>query len=194
MGVNRNRKLVPTRWSITAVDDIIGKDLVQDIKQNQLINEYRVYEFKAFNNYFAILLTPTLWQYEWTEAFINLLDNKTSIFSDFESHSGKKEYSSVGGCFYSVRLSASEYLKNITRQAGVIVFREAYPGYVPLGVWLCRELARNALKQKSEMFNDLTSALNYISTKLTIPMSKFKEVSTLLKNNEKQTMVSQFIW
>ncbi len=192
MGINRNRKLVPTRWSITAVDDIIGKDLVQDIKQNQLINEYRVYEFKAFNNYFAILMTPTLWQYEWTEAFINLTDNRVAIFSDFESHSGKKEYSSVGGCFYSVRLAVAEKLKEEKRQSGALVFREAYPGYVPLGVWLCRELTRTALKQKPQLFDSLNSALNYISTKIQLPIETFKKESTLLYT-PKQTMLAKYV-
>jgi len=192
MGINKNRKLVPTRWSITAVDDIIGKDLVQDIKQNQLINEYRVYEFKAFNNYFAILMTPTLWQYEWTEAFINLTDNRVAIFSDFESHSGKKEYSSVGGCFYSVRLAVAEKLKEEKRQSGALVFREAYPGYVPLGVWLCRELTRTALKQKPQLFDSLNSALNYISTKIQLPIETFKKESTLLYT-PKQTMLAKYV-
>lgn len=192
MGIDRNRKLVPTRWSITAVDDIIGKDLVSDIKQNPLINEYRVYEFKAFNNYFAILLTPTLWQYEWTEAFIKLMDNRVAIFSDFESNSGKKEYSSVGGCFYSVRLAVAEKLKEEKRQSGALVFREAYPGYVPLGVWLCRELSRTALKQKPQTFDSLSTALNYLSTKIRLPIETFKKESTLLYTPV-QTALSKFV-
>jgi len=191
MGMKRNRKLVPTRWSITAVDDIIGKDLVQTIKQNPIINEYRVYEFKAFNNYFAILLTPTLWQYEWTEAFIKLMDNKVAIFSDFESNSGKKEYSSVGGCFYSVRLAVVEKLKEERRQSGALVFREAYPGYIPLGVWLCRELARTAMKQKPQIFDTLSSAMNYLSTKVQLPIETFKKESVLLYT-PKQTMLAKF--
>ncbi len=192
MGINKNRKLVPTRWSITAVDDIIGKELVSDIKQNPLINEYRVYEFNAFNNYFAILMTPTLWQYEWTEAFIKVMDNQVAIFSDFESNSGKKEYSSVGGCFYSVRLAVAEKLKEEKRQAGALVFREAYPGYIPLGVWLCRELTRTALKQKPQSFDSLSAAMNYISARIQLPIETFKKESTLLYT-PKQTMLAKFI-
>ena len=31
-GLGRNRKLVPTRWSITAVDDTLGKHLINEVK------------------------------------------------------------------------------------------------------------------------------------------------------------------
>src|SRR3989338_843210 len=33
LGLKNNRKLVPTRWSITAVDDIVGKQLIEEVKQ-----------------------------------------------------------------------------------------------------------------------------------------------------------------
>ena len=191
MGVNDNRKLVPTRWSITAVDDAIGKDLVNEIKYNPLINEYRVYEFKAFNNYFAVLLTPTIWQYEWMEAFIRVMGNEVAIFADHEQNTGKKEYSSVGGCFYSVRLAVAEKLKEEKRQSGAIVFREAYPGYVPLGVWLCRELTRNALKTKELKFDDINLALNYINSNLMLGVERFKKESVLL--HERQSTITKFL-
>ncbi len=192
MGLDENRKLVPTRWSITAVDDTIGKYLVDDIKQNPLIEEYRVYEFKAFNNYFAVLLTPTIWQYEWMEAFIKVLDNEVALFADYELNSGKKEYSSVGGCFYSVRMAVAELLRAEQKQAGAIVFREAYPGYIPLGVWLCRELTRNALKQEAISFADMQSALNYINSKLTLGVERFKQDSYFLNNPTRQMLITQF--
>ncbi len=190
MGMKDNRKLVPTRWSITAIDDTIGKHLVDEVKQNDLISEYRVYEFKAFNNYFAIMLTPTFWQYEWMEAFIKVMGNEVAVFADHEEFTGKKEYSSVGGCFYSVRLAVAEKLKEERRQAGAIVFREAYPGYVPLGVWLCRELTRNAMKTKPLLFENESSALNHISSKLMLSMDRFRRESVFL--NTKQMMITNY--
>ncbi len=33
LGLKKNRKLVPTRWSITAVDDILGKQLIEEVKK-----------------------------------------------------------------------------------------------------------------------------------------------------------------
>src|SRR3989344_4926254 len=35
LGLKKNRKLVPTRWSITAVDDTIGKELIRQVKDLQ---------------------------------------------------------------------------------------------------------------------------------------------------------------
>ncbi len=191
MGIDQNRKLVPTRWSITAVDDTIGKHLVDEIKHYGVIPEYRVYEFKAFNNYFAILLTPTIWQYEWMEAFIRVLGNEVALFADHELNTGKKEYSSVGGCFYSVRLGVAEQLKKERKQAGAIVFREAYPGYIPLGVWLCRELTRNAMRTKPKIFENMNAALSHINSRLTLGLERFKKDSVLLK--ERQVTLGNFI-
>jgi hypothetical protein len=47
LGLKNNRKLVPTRWSITAVDDTISKDKLSRIKQFPIINE-----FQLFHSYF----------------------------------------------------------------------------------------------------------------------------------------------
>ncbi len=191
-GLEKNRRLVPTRWSITAVDDILGKYLVSKVKENPLLDCYQVYEFSALNNYFAVMLVPNIWQYEWTEAFIHILGNEEEIFSDWEPNAGKKEYSPVGGCFYSVRFSVAETLVEIGKQASALVFREAYPGYIPLGVFACREITRNALKQQPKEFADMASALNYIGTKLQLGMPRFRQESVLLKGLQAQTSLARF--
>ncbi len=192
-GLEKNRRLVPTRWSITAVDDILGKYLVSKVKENPLLDCFQVYEFSALDNYFAILLIPSVWQYEWTEAFIHVLGNEEAIFSDWEPATGKKEYSSVGGCFYSVRFAVAEKLVEIGRQASAIVFREAYSGYIPLGVFACREITRNAMKQLPKNFNGLQSALSYINSKLKLGVDRFRQESTLLNGLDLQTSLIKFI-
>ena len=57
-GVEKKRRLVPTRWSITAVDDIISKNLREKVKTFPEINEYRVYESIYMDNVFEILMIP----------------------------------------------------------------------------------------------------------------------------------------
>jgi len=192
-GLAKNRRLVPTRWSITAVDDTLGKFLVKKVKENPLLDCYQVYEFTALNNYFAVLLIPTVWQYEWMEAFIHIMGSEELIFADWESNFGKKEYSSVGGCFYSVRFAVAEKLAQLGLQSGAIVFREAYPGYIPLGVFACREISRNALKQEPKRFNSLQESLNYINTNLHLGVDRFKRESTLLKNLNIQRNLLSFL-
>ncbi len=195
MGIGRNRRLVPTRWSITALDDTLGKHLVDEVKHNEVIGGYEVYEFSALDNYFAILLTPTTWQYEWMEAFIHVLGKEELIFSDWEGFKGKKEYSSVGGCFYSVRFAIAEALSKQKRQAGAIVFREAYQDYIPMGVWLCREETRHAMAAPARTFDSLHSSLAYISTKLKLPMQRYRQSSHLLEDviKARQTLLVSYV-
>ena len=194
MGLGKNRKLVPTRWSITAVDSIIGEHYLDQVKHSEIIDSFEVYEFTALKNYFAILLTPTPWQYEWIEAFIHVLADEEAIFSDHELYHPKKEYSSVGGCYYSVRSEVTQKLSMRRKQAGAIVFREAYPGYVPTGVWLCREETKHALAQAPKEFFDLKSAISYISSKLQLPFYKFHSQSVLLKDilKRRQTLLASY--
>ncbi len=180
-GLQKNRKLVPTRWSITAVDDTISLHLLERVKTYPVIDSYQVFEVNVFNNAFYILLTPTAWQYEFLEAFIGVLGNEKVLFSSWESFKGRKEYAEIGGCYYSTKLAVMEKLEEMKRQAGVIVFRESYPGYIPTGVWLVRESVRESLRNTPQVFSDLNSALNYISGKLWLPFSRYRQQSALLK-------------
>ncbi len=187
-GMEKNRKLVPTRWSITAVDDTLGLNLLEKVRDFQLIDHYQVFEYTRMNNTFFILLMPTYWQYEFLEAFIRVLGNEEVIFSDWEPNTGKKEYATIGGCFYSTRLGILEHLERMKLQAGALVFRESYPNYTPLGVWLVRESTRSAMSKRPKEFYDMKSALDYISGKLWLPFSRYKKQSVLLK----QTHLSGF--
>ncbi|MBI2583238.1 MAG: hypothetical protein HYW25_01100 [Candidatus Aenigmarchaeota archaeon] len=180
-GTAKRRRLVPTRWSITAVDDTIGKRLIAEIKQNSVLDAFQLYEFYGFKNYFAILLTPATWQYEFLEAFLGIFGNEQMLFSDYEKHEGRKNYAQIGGCYYACRLAVAEKLQQMQRQAGAIVFRESYSGYVPTGVWLVRESARRALESRPKEFADVQSALNYLENRLQLPMWRYRKESRLMK-------------
>lgn len=181
MGTEKRRRLVPTRWAITACDSIIADDLLEEVRYFDLIDCYRLYEFGSLNNHYVVILTPTFWQFEWMEAFLHILGREELIFSDYEHNEGKKGYSKVGGCYYTCKMAVLEALVREKVQAGAIVLREAYTGYVPLGVFNVRENVRNAMNQPAENFEDLKTALSYISTKLRLPVERFVEKSTILQ-------------
>ncbi len=168
-GVEKKRKLVPTRWSITAVDDIISKSLMEQVKTFPEINEYRVYESVYLDNVFEILMIPAAWSYESMEAWYpgttwNPNGTRVIIYSDNEGNNGRTTYAQIGGCYYSARLATCEQLVKERRQATVIVLREARPGYImPIGVWQVRENVRNAMRQKPHQFTTLTDSLKFIS-------------------------------
>jgi len=198
-GLGRNRKFVPTRWSITAVDDTLSKDMIEYTKTYPIINEFRVYEHVQLDNRWIILMIPREWCYELIEAWYpktiwNPTGNEISIFSDYEFYGGRKTYADIGGCYYASRLAVNELLNKERRQAGVIVMREAHPGYImPVGVWNVREAVREAVKKKPTKFINLNEALNYVSKKFDIPMKRWISVSSVLKDVLHQRRIIDFL-
>ena len=198
LGIKRNRRLVPTRWSITAVDDIISKNLVNIVKSYPEINEFRVYESKYLDNYFQVIMIPSSWSFETMEAWYpgtiwNQNGEKTVIFSDYEKYGGRLSYAKIGGCYYSARLAVCEQLIKEKRQATTIVLREIHPGYImPVGVWQVRENVRNAMKQKPQLFGSLDDCLKVIGKKFNISMNKWIIQSNILKNSIYQKKLLDF--
>jgi len=128
------------------------------------------------------------------EAFLHILGDEELIFSDYEASGGKKGYSRVGGCYYSCKMAVLEGLARERKQAGAIVLREAYPGYVPLGVFNVRENVRNAMQAGPRTFDDMLGALKYVGSRLELPLKRFIVESDLLKGQLKsrQTTLSCF--
>ncbi len=197
-GVEKNRRLVPTRWSITAVDDIIGKGLVAQVKTFPEINEYRVYESVYLDNVFEVVLIPAQWTYESMEAWYpgttwNPNGSAPIIYSDAEGNHGRSTYAAIGGCYYSARLAICEQLIRERRQATAIVLREARPGYImPVGVWQVRENVRNAMRHPPQRFNTLNGALQHANSKLQIPIEQWIIQGKLLRHALFQKKISDF--
>jgi hypothetical protein len=198
-GIEKKRRFVPTRWSITAVDDILSKNLVEQVKTFPEINEFRVYESTYLDNVFEILMIPAQWSYESMEAWYpgtawNPNGANTVIYSDSEGNNGRTTYAQIGGCYYSARLAVCEQLVKERRQATAIVLREARPGYImPIGVWQVRENVRNAMKQKPNNFNTLEESLRFISGRFEIPLQQWIIQGKLLRNALFQKRISDFV-
>ena len=194
MGTGTNRHLVPTRWSITACDTMIGDHLLKNVKQCPTIDTVRMYEYASLNNRYAVILLPTAWQYEWTEAFLHVLGNEEYVFSDYEGFKRKTGYSPLGCCYYSCKMAVLEALAKEQRQAGVIVLREALPGYVPMGVFNVRENVRSAMNERPTEFEDLKGALSHVAERFTLPVQRFVTETTLLRESlrQKQCTLSDF--
>jgi len=197
-GLKNNRRLVPTRWSITAVDSILSKDLIEKIKTFPEINEYRVYESHYLDNIFEVLMLPQTWSYEAIETWYpgtvwNPVGKNIVMFSDWEGYHGRTTYADIGGCYYAARLAVCEQLSKERRQATVIVLREAHPGYImPVGVWQVRENVRNAMRQYPLKFNTLEEALRRIASQFQIPLQQWIAKSKLLKEALFQKKLSEY--
>jgi hypothetical protein len=58
LGLQKNRRLVPTRWSISATDDIISVSLIKNIVSYAQIDLFEVYKHSHLGNYYSIILIP----------------------------------------------------------------------------------------------------------------------------------------
>ncbi len=150
LGVKEQRKLVPTRWSITAVDDMLFKGLLKDIKYFSH-SDYTAFYGSYMEDNLIILFFPGPFRFE---LFEMLMGNSDDFTHDFEDVYGRKNYAeSTAGGYYAVRLAVAEKLFELKRQASVLVLRfisEDYP--IPLGVWVLREATRKALKRQIKFY------------------------------------------
>jgi len=198
-GLEDNRKLVPTRWSITAVDSMLSKEYMEIIKQYPTINEFRVYESNYLDNCFQIIMLPENWNYECIEAWFpgtiwNPFDENIQMFGDWESYKGRTTYARIGGCYYAARLAVNDLLKKERRQAGVCILREIRPGYImPVGVWNVRENVRNALRQKPHKFNSFVEVLSHVKSKFNIPLDVWKQNSKIITDTLQQKKITDYL-
>ena len=187
-GIEKNRRFVPTRWSITAVDDTIGKDLRETAKTFPLINEIRIFETIGFDDRFLVVMVPRPWRYELIEAWYpntlwNPLGREVVMFGDHEGFEGRTTYASIGGCYYAARLAVGEALERERRQAATVILRETHPGYImPVGVWNVREHVRAALRQSPRLFSTMKETLDHLRTRLDIPMERYVRMSEVLQH------------
>ena len=191
LGIAKNRKLVPTRWSITAVDDTLSKDQLKDIKFLPTLDSYQVFSADYLGNHYAFLLLPDYFSFE----VIELSLKSFATWHDHESFFARKKYAtSVTGAYYANRLALTEYLTKIKRQASCIVFREIRPSYyAPLGVGILRQTSREAFTKKPKVFNTLQEALNHVRTLFSASLDNYLDRSIILKNFKKQSRLQDFL-
>ncbi len=170
LGLPENRKLVPTRWSITAVHSILGESLKKEIMDYPPVGDYEVFSYEHFGNHFEVLLSPGNYFFQLIEIWRRKSfwsPTQDWVGADSEDIRPKKGYSILGGGYYAARLPVLEYLQRIKRQASVLVVREIKPTYyAPLGVWVVEEGVRKALREKPVKFATKTEALEYIAEKI----------------------------
>jgi hypothetical protein len=166
LGLKKDKKLVPTRWSITATDDMIGKKLIEEVKTYKWIENYELFFGEFMGNCYLVMLMPNVWSYELFELYLPGSSwnpgDKIKASTDFEFFSGRKNYASdTAGGYYASRLPILEYLEKEKRQASVLVVRIELPSYwASLGVWVVRESVRKALKNQKLEFGDLKELTN----------------------------------
>lgn len=201
-GLKKNRKLVPTRWSITAVDDTVGKQLIKEVKDFP-IGDYQLYFGGGWGNYYLVFFLPEIWSYELFEIYLGYKLNPWSkegnfYSTDYESYGGRKSYAEeCAGGYYASRLPILEKMKVNKRQQSALVLRFITSEYnVPLGVWVCREATRKSLNEKPISFTSEELVFKYarelIKRKFSFDIGLLLKKSKLLKEKKKQKKLIEF--
>ena len=209
LGTKIKRRMVPTRWSITATDDTISKQQLEKIRYFPEINQITLFSGNFLGNYIEALLLPGRLSFEAIEAWesgstYNPKSHKPqatshkqktfTIAQDYESFRGRKTYASnITGGYYAMRLPTTEHLTKIKRQATIFIFREIRKEYyAPLGVGIVRESTRRAFNSKPKHFDTIEEAFNDMQTRLEIPVQQIKQKSWTLTNYGVQKTISDF--
>lgn len=189
LGRKKNRKLVPTKWSITAADDIVSMNLLKKIKDNSVLDCYLVFDFNHLGNYYSIIFIPDdVWNFEMIESWIDT-NGRVHIGSDYESGKNIDHYPSIAGAYFAARLAAAEYLFKKRKKSSVLILREIHPEYfMSLGVWQIREGIRESLKWKGKKFETFDSALKYGVSKTSLSIDEWIKNSSIIRNKKQKRM------
>jgi len=180
LGRKKNRRIVPTRWSITAVDQIVGNYLLSKIKEFDTISTTTVYYNSYLGNYFHIVFYPSRYSSIWIEIWypFSLWSNELVITDLSEDYWG--EYEFLDGGYMAARLAVIEKLNEMRRQAGIIIIREITSEYyAPVGNWHIRETVKKAYKIAE--FDDLQKAINFVNSRLKSDRVKLNEIRSIKK-------------
>ena len=194
LGLQKNRRLVPTRWSISATDNIISVSLIKSIVSYAQIDLFEVYKHSHLGNYYSVILTPDdVWSFEMKEVWFDKNGN-LGMGVDFEDARGLDHYPSIAGAYFAARLGVAEHLSQRRRKAAALVLREIHSDYVmPVGVWQIREGIRVALKNEKRQFESFENALSFACISLSASRKEWIRGSKIIEQKKEQMRITDFL-
>ena len=194
LGQASERSLVPTRWSITAVDDTVGQYLRGTLRNGDTIDKPELWYNEYMGNRYWVILAPGRWEFELVE-----MKSPGSVWnprpetgyymsSAYEGYEGRTSYvEETAGAYYAARLGALEQLQERGRQAKCLVLREITDDYwAPVGVWQVREGVRNAFDGEPGIGQTFGETLNAVADQLPVPMGALRRKSELVAGLQSQ--------
>ncbi len=152
LGRIKRRRLVPTRWAVTAVDSIVGNYLLRRVKGFSEVNDILLYHGEYLGNRFTVVLLPSPYRAEMIEVwhpYTVWTKDASSLEYYVVRETATGRISEMDGGYMAARLAVLEHLAHIRRQAAVLIVREVTRDYyAPVGSWLIRETVRKTLASK----------------------------------------------
>ncbi len=201
LGLKKDRRLVPTRWSITASDDIIGKQLLKKVREYKWLEDYELFYEEFLGNQYIILMFPNVWSFELFEIYFPGSSwnpsEEIKASTDYEGFEGRKNYAfNTAGGYYAARLPILKYLDSIKRQASVVAIRIETPSYwASLGVWVVRESVKKAIAKKIKFSSKkelIESAKGIAKRKYNFDAESILKTSKLIKNINLQKNLAEW--
>jgi hypothetical protein len=194
LGQGRNRRLVPTRWSITAVDDTVGQYLRGTIRNAPSIDRTEVRVNEYMGNTYWVILTPGQWEFELLECkapgsiWNPDPDGEMYLAADREGYEGRTGYvEETAGAYHASRLGVLEHLHERGRQAKCLVVRHASPEYwAPVGVWQIREGIRHAFDGEVGEAESFHAAIQGLSSQFPISLAQLRRKSGMVSGLQAQ--------
>lgn len=200
LGIKNQRKIVPTKWSITAVDDTLGKEIISKLPDFEE-HELSVFFGGYLGNYYLAFVFPGPWAFELFETYVGggMQDpNDYSSSTDYEGPYGRKEYAkdTVGG-YYASRLALLEYFLKNRKKGTVLLLRFITDEYwAPLGVWVVREAARNCFAAGKLEFDSREIMIKYaealLRKKYNLSLNTILKKSIIFTQSKTQRKLSEF--
>jgi len=194
--LGRQPRLVPTRWTITAVDKIVSDALLRRVRGYPEIPGLELYHVEYIGNRYTILLAPGPWSMEmievWLPRSVWVPGDKPHVYRVYEYWDGRA--SDMDGGYYAIRQPLLEHLEERRRRAAAIVVREITPSYyAPVGSWQIRESIRNALRQKPLRPRSLEEAVRLLDEHTLMPAEMLLERSPIYALLKGQRRITEYL-
>jgi len=156
LGERRRRKLVPTRWAITAVDRILSTYLRYKVQKCRVIDKFYVYQISYLGNRFTVVLIPDALRITWIEFWYSRSGlSDRPIVSTVIEEDIKGDVETMDGGFEAGRMGLLEALLKMNVQARAIIVREILPEYyIGIGNWHIREDLRRLNELRPVLVTD----------------------------------------
>lgn len=197
LGKLRSRKMVPTRWAITAIDDIISRYLRERLRDRPSIDKIEVHEGEYLGNRFMIVLMPGEGAFEWIEAWHPMsawAQGAQGLLVERVEEDPLGRASAMDGGFSAARLAVLEGLNAMGKIADVLIVREVLPSYyAPVGNWHIRETVRAAMRSQGRQLEGLEEVKELLRAWLKGPPEQVLRASAILGIREVRRKLTEFI-
>ncbi|MDK2373399.1 MAG: Nre family DNA repair protein [Candidatus Korarchaeota archaeon] len=198
LGIRGRRRLVPTRWAITAVDSMVGNWLRRLVEQMPpYAGDILLFRSSYEGNRYFVLIVPGPYILEIVEAWLprglwTRSSREAHVLINGEHTRTGLDY--MDGGHYAMRIAVLEKLRSMRRQASVLAIREIGPEYyAPVGVWQVREGMRMALSSEPARFGELDEALRFLRGKVRFDLTPILRSSRLLRFVKRWTSLEGFL-